>query len=934
MKFKKLLLLAASIALTCTAGAMELRNKYLAVNFSENGTFKLTNLATDEAFNAQGNFTLYDGSKKAFVKLPSPVVTNSTISYKTADFEWAITIKPQGKIMLIDTVLKNRSSRELLLEPGIKLYFSGVKDIKECWTGFGYTESFGKNKIVRQGIKGKVEKLTSASRRPFPVVAVFGKKSALFAGGEPFAPVSYNGCFIDKPESGKSAMGYSIRIALLPKTETISNFTLGIVRNDFGNKEAVVQAYYDSFPEKWAPVVGQDSPYIWGAHAMYLAWWGKPQSELLRRLYSVNEWTYCPYKRSGDIAARKELWDYKPKNSYRSKYAVCGKRFNFKSIKRKEYLALRQQQFKKYAKEFGLMFFATVSGTWCDVQLAKSKYPDAIVHDKSVPSYLKNWSTHHDHEVRVFPLGTSFAKVFEEDMTKMVKELDLPGFAFDCSYSGAYYRGPAVKKALPGRAWDDKGIFIDQGVAINHQVDFVHNIIKTTKPEDKLVVFANGYLKADYLMVEASYMEVGRFKQWMPLLRYHIGPRPGAVHKHGYNLRNTITTWREKSPADFKKFMPKLADYTIFSQFKYGLTATHLSMYGTPQVLYVMPEVIEMMRAGWQAEIPMKFNSKGNTIIRARYGKAANSYLFLGNPYNYDITMNVAVGNEFLGDKDYLFVRKMRRSAKTDNVVNNGETTMKVTLARRVPFIYESVCGIDQPNGKAAFTVSSVKDINQQSYSVKMTSGKPFKTTLTLRKIRNFSLVKVKLNGKDVKFSAAGNGYRTVIVNVKTSSALDLVYNSTIFTINEKSLLNFGFVDSNKNVSFSIAVPVNATKQELKAAELMVKYFKFCATKKVINSNSPAVKISKLNNIPATGNWLAISSSSSGSKITMRDGRVLELKSAKPEQTIKLLEYVMDRKFEYIFPFKNVMGLYAEQLNHFKMLGKALPYRKYFETTK
>jgi hypothetical protein len=46
------------------------------------------------------------------------------------------------------------------------------------------------------------------------------------------------------------------------------------------------------------------------------------------------------------------------------------------------------------------------------------------------------------------------------------------------------------------------------------------------------------------------------------------------------------------------------------------------------------------------------------------------------------------------------------------------------------------------------------------------------------------------------------------------------------------------------------------------------------------------------------------------------------------------MEYVMDRRFKYIMPFVPVMGLYSNQLTHFKMHSKSLPYRKYFEATK
>ena len=64
------------------------------------------------------------------------------------------------------------------------------------------------------------------------------------------------------------------------------------------------------------------------------------------------------------------------------------------------------------------------------------------------------------------------------------------------------------------------------------------------------------------------------------------------------------------------------------------------------------------------------------------------------------------------------------------------------------------------------------------------------------------------------------------------------------------------------------------------------------------------------------------------------DGATLYVKSqdpAKLELLVKELFYVMDRRFEYIFPFQSVMGVYSDMLTHFKMYGKHLPYRKYFE---
>jgi hypothetical protein len=49
--------------------------------------------------------------------------------------------------------------------------------------------------------------------------------------------------------------------------------------------------------------------------------------------------------------------------------------------------------------------------------------------------------------------------------------------------------------------------------------------------------------------------------------------------------------------------------------------------------------------------------------------------------------------------------------------------------------------------------------------------------------------------------------------------------------------------------------------------------------------------------------------------------------------TLTNMQHFWDERFEYIFPFASVMGLGKKHLKHFKMLGKYLPYKKYFENT-
>jgi hypothetical protein len=99
----------------------------------------------------------------------------------------------------------------------------------------------------------------------------------------------------------------------------------------------------------------------------------------------------------------------------------------------------------------------------------------------------------------------------------------------------------------------------------------------------------------------------------------------------------------------------------------------------------------------------------------------------------------------------------------------------------------------------------------------------------------------------------------------------------------------------------------------------------------VIDGKSPQVEIVQTDTIPETGNWISLSSNGNG--LVNIQGNTLFIKGKDLKQLVKATEYVMDRRFHYAFPFRGSMGLYNDQLKHFKMWGKSLPYIKYFETS-
>ncbi len=857
--------------------------------------------------------------------------------FSRTDYLWEVQMTVRGKMLLLESTLTNHSDRELRLEPGWQLELPCLRLFTHYWDGFGHQyEISGGEAINRKGIKGEEEKHVGASTMPFPVSALGGGSDSVYLGSVPYDPISYtSGSFAP----ADNRMQYSFRVVLSPGQRLQLRQTIGSSRTRYGMQEAIVQQYYESFPELWEVVQGQENPYIWGNHAHYQNWWGQPKPEVSRRLQTNIEWCYCPYKRSGDMYGKKELWDYQAKNPFRSGKPECGGvRIDFGTISVEDYREHRRNRFQQYAQQYGWMFYNTTAGTWCEFQLAQEKYPDSITHDKSVMYILNSWSTHHDQEIRVFPMATSFAKDFEDDMVKLANELNLPGFALDCAYGGASYRGPAIEQALPGRAWDEDGIFMDQSVSINHQVDFIRQI--NSEPEKKLTTFINGYLKGDFVMVETPYLNIGKFRRWMPLLRWYIGPRPGCVHGHGFIFKDVVPDWRNKSPEYFQELMPKLSDFVILNQFKYGLSNSYLTMYGNPQQVYIFPEAFELMRAGWQAELALELEEGMRVPYLSRYGRGVNSYVFLGNSGAEEVVGQVRFDNQALMGTGWalLWNRKMRRSASTENSLEGDFTNIPAVLPSRVPLIYESVAGLKTDIRGVKVLVEAEKDLHQQIYRFRWKNKDVFEGLLRCRDIRHFELHSVRLNGNPV----ATKNYQSGELHFTPNSVMEVTYRSKLFHIAEEEILQFPFVDAQQHLAFQVQIPEESDL----AAELATRfeeYFEFCREKKLLAEDSLALNISK-NKVfaDAPGSIFLITGTVSlplawkelPEGISRSPKGALLIKANDSQMGTRLLGElfrIMDKRFEYIFPFKYVMGLHRDMLVHFKMLDRHFPYQKYFE---
>lgn len=926
---KRILFLVLSLSAATLFGAVKSNSAELTI---QNGQLILKNLQSAPEWNSVPlELKLYEGKSKKFLTLKKCEIKENAdsivVGYNYGNCRIDLTFSVKNRVILGKGVLTNTGKKQLF--PEVIFSAKMAEKPNRFWGGDNATLEIGNEMLDRSGIKGRALKHIGAARQPFPLGAVAGKRHSLYLGHVVYDPVSYNRTSYE-PQSKK--LSFYQRFVAEPGQKIDFTLTAGAAQAAYGIPEGIIQQYYDSFPECWAVNGGQDNPYVWGNQAHYMTWWNEPDFELARRMYVTLEWAYCPYKRSGDIYCRPEFWDYRPLIDFpkSSSATMGGLKISFKNMSREEFIKIRKERFLKYGRRAGWMFYNTGGGGFAEYDLLMKHYPDAVNnYDPQAGTVIWNgrWSTHYDKEHRAFAYKTSFAEALKEDMTKLAGELKLPGFALDCGSGGNFYRGPVAKKPVPGRAWDEKGAFIDQSVAVNSVIDTIHQI----KSDIPLTCWANGTLKGDYMLMERSYVDRSELAKMLPIYRWWIGPRPGSVHKHGYLYPNLVPAWRQQTREQMMDTLSKLGDYVLLNQFKYGLNNTRTVMYGVPKIVYAQPEAHELVRAGWQIEIPLKLSTGLYSPYLACYGRDENSFLFLGNSSEKDSSGSVTVDSRSLaGNRPHiqLMVRKMRSNAQTVNRIANGSMTFDVTLPARTPVLFETACSLLTAPAEFKAEVSSNKALDRQIFTVKLNADRDFTSVLAIRNIFDFVLQEVSVDGKKIEFAPAEKGNRTPEVKLAGNSVIKMVYVSKYFKVSDAEFDRFTFTGKNKKCAFKVFAPGAAAE----FASRFDEYFAYCSRNKLIAPGFTAVERANASGKNVVTLLLdekypaEISMDKSGG-ITVTAPNEMAM-----DMVIKKLFYRMDKRYPSAIPMgKNgTMGFYKEQVRHFKAAGLLLPYKPFF----
>lgn len=911
-----MILLTAAIALNLSAATefgWKLNTAAPHIVLSAKGGSKIT---------VPGEFRVYNGKSKKYDRLTGKF-RNGMIVFTGADY--TISFRPEIKkgLLLLNGSITNNSKQELFLQPEISLVCPGSG--KNYFFNGYETLEVAKLPIRREGLKGRPQQKLAGVTQVFPAAGVIGKKFTVFAGQPPHELISYHAAHLENAGKNRYRFIFNQRhVVAVGKTVDFKMIT-GITATRYGKEEAMIQRMFDSFPKLFAPVVSRDNPYIWGTEQYMESWSKIPDYELERRYHASLTWAFVPFKRAGDIYGAADLWDYKPYRPFKWYYntRIAGKVFDYRTLSHEKFHRQRREVFQKYAKDFGYSFYNSAAGVWCEDQLAVSRYPDSIVDDTDkVQKYISPWCTPWDQHVRVFSYKTSFGEQFRKDMKKIYADLGMPGFAFDCVTPGAYYRGPAAKDPdMPGRAWDEKGVFVDQTVAIIKMTDFVHEELPGA------FVWLNGITgKGDTTMLEYGIFE-DSFRSVMPVVRYNAGQIPMQTRGYGFTrfLFDYLPDWRNMSRNEFIAELEKLSVHLVFNYFQYGLTGTYNTANGCSLEQYIMPELLELRKIGWQAQAPVTVNTD-KMFYCSRYGTGKNSVLFMGNPYEKSVVCKAGIGNDILGDENYLWVRKMRDKAETVNNVKGKSSFFDAQLVSRLPVLYESVCGLSEiPTNGITVKVCSQKDIDRIVYRLKFTGNPEFKTTLSPRDIENFTLSSVSLNGKKVSPEK---------VTIPENAEVVLEYRSNNFAFSKKELMSFPFVNADKKVALEIHLPADANAAELRQADRLKALFDFLVSHGVIaGADIKIVKGGKIGTIPAVS--IAVGRYQDKNQVVLQGNcwQIFAANAEKADRLVRAFSYVLDQRFEYIFPFKPRAWdcIHPDMLKNFDLEEYRLPLVRCFE---
>ncbi len=643
-----------------------------------------------------------------------------------------------------------------------------------------------------------------------PMTALWTPDACLAVGLEPTELVSWFRHSVARVSEDALALSCTARCVVDPGAEAAVRFVTLATLGEWGRYEAF-DAYYASFPECFRAHPEVDPRASLGS-SQYRAWpTGSWSPEICRRLYGGWEWCYAPFKRTGDIVGRPELWDYTPVRPFGTRPA----------LPRDEYLAWREKAFTDGAERCGVaMMFYIPAQVWCEEQLARERYADALVTDPRAKTYFSTpWVTGHDNELLVFPHATSFGDQTRRDLAEIAETLPIAGFAFDTAGGVARYTGPALPR-LEGRAWDDEvGVYCSELVAIAKVMDYVHTLRRDGR---RLAVVSNpmatgsyaSCVRSDSAMLERSPWQHSRTES--DRLRWKLGHKT-MVWWEGYEAGDFVDLATVK-PDDLAAVYEGLADFTLLQSLRVGAIPPTNFTQGIARLVRWLPAIVDCVQTGWEPVPAVRLPAPA---WASRYGRGLETRLALAQETGEDLNLEAEVLNPRLGTGAMLFAHADGRPQV--NRVRAGNTLLPLRLAVRTPVLLRAMLAVEPSSAVSTAEVALRQEATRAVLQATVTGAGTAR--LRLATPAGMRPTVATWAGQPLALRVTA-GAAEAEVNLGEAGRLEVAFTSDLFALSDEALLGFPFV-SPEGATATLLVAADAPVAVTRAAARLQEYFRY-----------------------------------------------------------------------------------------------------------
>lgn len=501
-------------------------------------------------------------------------------------------------------VLQNRSQEALFLRPLVELEHGQAG--ARFWNGY-----------LRPG-NTQFDPGDKSLSTWFPAHAALADGRAVVLGINP----SYLYSRVDsslQAEEGKSALRLAFPVYLEPGRSFRYSFVLAAVPALHGYHD-VVQTWYDLFSESFRPVAGVH-PDLISSETGYLFWNAEKKGiayngDLIRRIfggYGTWEWCYKPFVRGGDWAISDE-WSVGWRGYTKERVEAARTRT-------RERLAPAERQL------VAPMWYLNVK--WTEWSIWEQHFPE-IALQKEGNEKRKCWGQ--DTVLGVYSWGGAYGKLFMRSLEQIPREYPAAkGVAWDSCFGHAEIRADhaGFAETEPKSFYQRRPMALE-AVGLANLLDFNHQQMNGERPMGNAVNFklTSPYMlgvRTDVGLYEGNPMQLPERLMRIEAMRMRMGsPKTIAWHKHGGPDYMKWVDWADMSADEARDAYAQIADNTRFLSYYWGcIPAPHLPAMGIRSLCESLPELISLVRQGWQPSPAV--GSGSADVLLARYGQGLGS---------------------------------------------------------------------------------------------------------------------------------------------------------------------------------------------------------------------------------------------------------------------------------------------------------------------